>query len=380
MRYTCRVLPHRAYCPDETARWLEEQAADGWLLKRAGGYTGVMLFERADTCAVRYFAECANRGQPDAFVNENGEASPWVRVGNVCGMEVYRCNAADAVLPARDTQAELAALRKERVGTVVYAVVWAILAMLWVWQAFDGGFWLNMTDAFSSAKLMLGVSILGLVGYRLCLLADIRKAIRALRDAQPSTPTPTVGVTRVVGVIGLVTGVVLAITSVVMWLASLVSVPIPAAEYGKPLECPTIQDLLGGDATLIPDYKNDEPTVEEMWSIAAPSMVIYQERAVFGTADGETVNGTLTVGRYETWSPRIARSLAEQLLEGYYFFANAEPRVHEDLGVDYACSYGWYAVLQKDNTILVVDFFNHIDGDGDAVFPEEWLPYAAEFL
>lgn len=379
MRYTVKALPYSAFRVEETARWLEDQAANGRLLHTTLGNTGLAVFQKTAEKRVRFHVECADRGEPAAFTGDDGESTPWVYAGIACGARIYRCDDPAAVPPARDTEAELTVLRKARTWGIVSIALWLLLAGLWVYDLVDAGFWLSMTTVSGFVRLC------ALAAFAVVSAAEIGRVITAAQTIKRMTAqTTTDDPPKQVGGRRAAMSVIVIVLVLVMMVGAFVGLiggaTVPLEEYSKPLPVPTAEELIGG---VNAERSGGASFVSYEYTLIAPTMLTYQQEGDYETLDGEALHARAVITYYETLSPWIAQLLARELTDKELMSRYGEARELDIEGLDYVAVYEWPAVafLQKDNVVMTVDFDTWDSGGENNVVPlEEWIAVAAAYL
>ncbi len=345
MRTVFKALPFGAFHPTETARWLEEQAQNGLLLRGTGGYTGVLRFEKGEPRAVRYHAERANRGEPASFERDDGSRVPWVTVGAARGMYIYSCDEPAAPLPSYDRDAELAALRRERTSALLYILAWALLTGLWLYDFFVPSAWVSLTESCAIAKLFLTVAFAVIIVSRIALMIGAAAAVKRWQTDTEADPPRTAGCHITAALICAVCSALSLITLIVPLLSQ------PTDSFDVPI--PTAEDLIE-DVDLLQSGSSMMLTRE--FSLIAPTQFSLRQQGLLQLSNDGLVQIDMAATYYETISPTVARHLVEDLVKTELIGRYEEP-VMPDVGIDYAAVYEWsqVAYLQHGNKVLVID-------------------------
>lgn len=384
-----RICPCHRYDIEGIQTWLEDMAADGWLLEKGGYGLGTFTFQRSKQIRCKYRLEVIFEGEkyPDrSNYLEMLKDFGWTHLTDFRGFEIFRTEDLNATEISTDPLVQAMTLKKLKhagIHRILFLVFYFALQLLskhlsWIY------FFRNAVT-FGPVAVVLMTAFLALI--LILPLHDlwrIHRLEKKLRAGQPNHHRKNWRSHALVHRIFSVFPGVIGICTICLWLSGLFiamnSIPLESSTIDPPFV--TIADLADSNYELTdPPLSGNNQYV--YWSNPlSPVNYEWREYAKF-TANDMGNNGFLTVDYHQTASEWIAVGLAED----YYNYEFNRLNDTEDLqtsdfgldGVRVFGRHGSYEMVIRHGTVVIRATYSQWN---DGAFPDWqiWLEAMAAQL
>ena len=372
--------------------WLEDMAAEGYMLKKFNGTR--VAFTEQEPMHVRYRLLLAPKGGIMDVIDHLAKDTPtaeenFIAVQEVNGWHhiarhgmflVFVAKKAETPEPERDVQNELnKVLKNTRNSAITIGAIWMILLLHFF---------------FKRELFLLNIIRIGTCFYLFLLLIIVYQIWEAisthriqkrfsyrieLDDWRDDTKYKRRNLLDSIASTLIIAGFI------VLWLNVLfLAIDKPNAFGKADVPFPLLADIT---PELTPGV-NGYLRVDKEFDILAPVIICTDENNALFDGGERVFSGWMEIEYYETLSPWIARHLATEYayddgaLHRRYGVGN-KPEVQElhGLGVDYACTYETYVpvlILVEDNKIIHINFNNQ--NDTTFLTVDKLAPIYADYL
>lgn len=386
-----KMPPCPAYDITGMERWLEEMAAQGYILKRF--FTNLIaVFEVREPQNLRYALTSLSSNAfsvPDldpsleqlkAYCADFG----WQYVDHRGTFCIFVTDDENAVELHTDSDVEammLEQVRKERKSSLVLPVFWTLFIL---WQMMRGGIMLNSIQLGSVWILLFAVLVLMLIIDALLeirYLGKVQTAIRNGRNIEKSRNAVAYQA-RTILVLGFAI-VLMIVTGVQYYEEKTGEDKIFLASYREGIPTLTIQDLVPGDTYKQTDYSEYANTIIAKSDLLAPVYVSFSQRGAVYQNGICQFQGDIDVTYIETRAPWIAQKLAVDFqTRDESFWHKKVNRYKElelpELDVDYAAAWEHLlpAFVIADGNKVVYVYYHQSSGGEELTLNEITKMYA----
>lgn len=364
-RGAVRLIPCADYDIEGLQSYFEDMAAKGLHLKKDGIYAHFASFEWGEPRKARYRMDVKEKrsslmdgdnGRPTEEQIELCNELGWEYVDSIGGFYIFRSY--DAAAPELNTDAALRSIAAKRivrdqVSSVIVLCFWLLIyPVLKLRGMLLPAMFTVGTDVM---LLMFIIDIWWIAGSiaRLIYLSRIKKRLEAgdgiVRRVKPSS---------VRYIVPRAAFAVLAAATVYLFITRLSGADkgrIPLEEYAGELPFATIADIVPGEYERLGLPIKDG--IQARSDMLAPIVIDFRECAAVTAGGGKAFSGGLLIDYYETVSPWLARTAAEEMLLYARLKRHYAPIELADTGADMQAAY--YdevhmpsVILQKGNRVI----------------------------
>lgn len=379
-----RLCPCPEYEIEKMQCWLQDMAAQGWLLTEDSFFLGFAVFEKTGPRRLRYRLDAApkpatlfnGRDEPDDHARALNEEFGWEYVTRRGQFYIYRTE--DPNVPELHTdpaiQEETIRVLSKRLRSNLLGSIFEAVFLGWLYF----GFMVMIFTTFLGTPMVvwgLGMLVTAWCSqlHRLLRLGNMSKRLREGRTlTEKAQYTGRAQLYRV--------WKVLCVVLPIAWFLCLGVTyanqeSIPMEDYSSPLPFATIEDLFPGAEVTYYDNFIDS-YVKEYSDILTPETYEIREYAdTLTLPDGTKSYGILHVNYHRTVSPILAQRLCWEYEKHYdrqnSLFSDEERTYIElgDIGADFAVCYRYdgsaYFIIRVDNE-MVRGLFHFRDYNTDA--------------
>ena len=386
-----KMPPCPAYDITGMERWLEEMAAQGFMLKRF--FTNLIaVFEVKEPKKLRYALTSLSS---NAFSVPDLDPSleqlkdycadfGWQYVdhrGTFCIFVTDDENAVELHTDAELQAMTLEKVRKERKSSLVLPIFWTLFIL---WQLMRGGIMLNTIQLGSVWILLFAVLVLMLIIDALLEIRHLGKVQAAIRNSRnlENSRNAVAYQARTILVLGFAI-VLMIVTGVQYYEEKTGEDKIFLASYTEEIPTLTIQDLVPGDTYKQTDYSEYANTIIAKSDLLAPVYVSFSQRGAVYQDGICQFEGNIDVTYMETRAPWIAQTLAEDFqTRDESFWHKRVNRYKElelpELDVDYAAAWEHLlpAFVIADGNKVVYVYYHQSSGGVDMTLEKMATMYA----
>ena len=396
-----RLPPCPPYDVEATESWLEDMAAQGWMLEKDNIFLGVAAFEKAEPAPVRYRLEASARrvgdfddygGAPDPEAEEMNADFGWEYVARRGQFHIYRSPAGGGPELHTDPRVQALAIKslERRQINSLLSLLLVLVINLFAVQLRGGSLLLSAAAAGLPITLLTAFLALWLIA------APVREAVhlgRLKKRLAAGVPLRHDGdwrrgrtayyARRLIHLLLFLTWLLVLLH---LWAGKSVGTGKEAlADYKGILPFADMRDFAEGDFRLTgSDMLNSSVTVKS--NAFVRRYVDLEEHARILRPDGTALNGGLYVTYFEARWEWLARALAGEFLRvdrrktGRGWRESLE---YPDIGLDEATAYRNFihfpcVVLRQGRVVLRAMFYQ--TGPGEDMPPEQWAGILADSI
>ena len=392
-----RLIPCPAYDVSGTECWLEEMAAQGWMLQEDGFFCGIATFEQSEACRVQYRLAAAekstsmwadNNGDPDEEELELNEAFGWKYVAKRGEFHVYRCSAPEGRELHTDKEVQalaMDAMKSRQWDNLIRCFMWGIV---YPYVTLHGKIMLAMVGIGTIPVGFMILAVLYLLGVPMVnavKLIQLRKKVSEGKTFGSGTEWRK-GVWKqcAVNVLRLCAATYAVVFLLTVWSNDVMGEEyIPLAEYAGEVPFGTLEDILPSGEMDFSTW-NTEDSMREWSDLLSPVNFEWDEHGTVDVSEGTQLYGSLDVTYHETRGEWIAKRLVDEYAREAKTAKIYEPLELELPGVDEVVAFSAivplnHIILRKGEKVLCVTCY--FSGE-DSLKPElsEWAKKMAESL
>ena len=396
-----RLPPCPPYDVEATESWLEDMAAQGWMLEKDNIFLGVAVFEKAEPAPVRYRLEASARrvgdfddygGAPDPEAEEMNADFGWEYVARRGQFHIYRSPAGGGPELHTDPRVQALAIKslERRQIHQLLSLLLILVVNLFAVQLRGGSLLLSAAAAGLPITLLTAFLALWLIA------APVREAVhlgRLKKRLAAGVPLRHDGDWRR-GQMGYYARRLIYLLLFLTWLLVLLHLwagkidgtgKEALADYKGILPFADMRDFAEGDFRLTgSDMLNS--SVTDKSNAFVRRYVDLEEHARILRPDGTALDGGLYVTYFEARWEWLARALAGEFLRvdrrktGRDWRESLE---YPDIGLDEAAAYRDNVhfpcvVLRQGRVVLRAMFYQ--TGPGEDMPPEQWAGILADSI
>lgn len=359
-----RFIPCSLYCTDKIESWLEEMAADGYVLYKFSKFD-YAVFTRDKPQKINYRLCLRGSNKHQAEMQKLMQKHGWEKTGEIKNLDIYSsCN---PVSPSADNDYEMSKLRNKAIKYRSKQNILSVISPLLIIASYI--FFKDIAiDAvkFGIGALLLPMTIvLSLIAWNIMEIIDIRTYKKHISDKNSYIKNT--------GKINLVLYTAKYISVAAIFLSFIILLISPSSKSSSDIwydsitegENPpfaTVEDFVTGNATKKGDPETDPGALYSKWSNAVSKLNYYwREDNDFLHTDGTTERIQLNVDYHDTVSPLLAKWLIWD-----YYWDDKATKITSDVNkisgydIDYGLTYrnwGYLVVIaQKDNKLIKAEF------------------------
>ncbi len=397
-----RLPPCPPYDVEATESWLEDMAAQGWMLEKDSIFLGVAVFEKAEPAPVRYRLEASARrvgdfddygGAPDPEAEEMNADFGWEYVARRGQFHIYRSPAGGGPELHTDPRVQALAIKslERRQIHQLLSLLLILVVNLFAVQLRGGSLLLSAAAAGLPITLLTAFLALWLIA------APVREAVhlgRLKKRLAAGVPLRHDGDWRR-GRTAYYARLLIHLLLFLTWLLVLLHLwagkidgtgKEALADYKGILPFADMRDFAEGDFRLTgSDMLNSSVTDES--NAFVRRYVDLKEHARILRPDGTALDGGLYVTYFEARWEWLARALAGEFLRvdrrknGRGWRESLE---YPDLGLDEATAYRdnvhFPCVVLRQGKVVLRAMFYQIGPGEEKMPPEEWAGILADSI
>ena len=396
-----RLPPCPPYDVEATESWLEDMAAQGWMLEKDNIFLGVAVFEKAEPAPVRYRLEASARrvgdfddygGAPDPEAEEMNADFGWEYVARRGQFHIYRSPAGGGPELHTDPRVQALAIKslERRQINSLLSLLLVLVINLFAVQLRGGSLLLSAAAAGLPITLLTAFLALWLIA------APVREAVhlgRLKKRLAAGVPLRHDGDWRR-GRTAYYARLLIQLLLFLTWLLVLLHLwagnlegrgKEALADYTGTLPFADMRDFAEGDFRLTgSDMLNS--SVTDKSNAFVRRYVDLEEHARILRPDGTALNGGLYVSYFEARWEWLARALAGEFLRVDRRKTGRDWRdslEYPDIGLDEAAAYRNFihfpcVVLRQGRVVLRAMFYQ--TGPGEDMPPEQWAGILADSI
>ena len=396
-----RLPPCPPYDVEATESWLEDMAAQGWMLEKDNIFLGVAVFEKAEPAPIRYRLEASARrvgdfddygGAPDPEAEEMNADFGWEYVARRGQFHIYRSPAGGGPELHTDPRVQALAIKslERRQIHQLLSLLLILVVNLFAVQLRGGSLLLSAAAAGLPITLLTAFLALWLIA------APVREAVhlgRLKKRLAAGVPLRHDGDWRR-GRTAYYARLLIHLLLFLTWLLVLLHLwagkidgtgKEALADYKGILPFADMRDFAEGDFRLTgSDMLNS--SVTDKSNAFVRRYVDLEEHARILRPDGTALDGGLYVTYFEARWEWLARALAGEFLRvdrrktGRDWRESLE---YPDIGLDEAAAYRDNVhfpcvVLRQGRVVLRAMFYQ--TGPGEDMPPEQWAGILADSI
>lgn len=370
---TRRFIPCSLYCTAKIESWLEEMAAEGYVLYTFSKFD-YAVFLKEEPQEIRYRLCMKGNSQNEAEMQKTMQKYGWERTDEIKNLIVFSSRNPQPF--ETDDERELSELSdkaikyrsKQNLISVISPLL--IIAM----YIFLKDVAIGAVNIGIGALLMPMSIIFFTVARQVIETVDIKTYKKHIRDKNAYIRN-TSKINLIVYAIKYISVVALFISVISVFFINDANSDIWYTDSDNKENPPfaTVEDFAKGNATKQGDPETDPGAMYNKWSNAVSKLNYYwREDCTYLHADGTTERIELNVDYHDTFSPLLTKWLIWD-----YYFEDKSIKITSDVDkisgydIDYGLTYhnwGYLVVIaQKDNKIIKAEFSSVRTAEGEPI-------------
>ncbi len=359
-----RFIPCSLYCTDKIESWLEEMAAEGYVLYKFSKFD-YAVFTRDKPQKIHYRLCLRGSNKHQSEMQRLMQKHGWEKTGEIKNLDIY--SSYNPEPPSADNDYEIAKLRDKAIKHRSKQSIISFFAPLLIISSYI--FFKDVAiDAvkFGIGALLMPISIiLSLTAMQIIETIDIRTYKKHINDKNTHIKNT--------GKINLVFYTAKYISVAAIFLSFIILLISPSPEASSDIlydsisqnENPpfaTVEDFVTENATKKGDPETDPGALYSKWSNAVSKLnYFWREEDAFLHSDGTTERIQILVSYHEASNPILAKHLIWD-----YYWDDKATKITSDVNkisgydIDYGITYrNWnflVVIAQKGNTIIKAEF------------------------
>ena len=359
-----KFIPCSLYCTEKIAKWLEDMAAEGYVLYTFSKFD-YAVFYKGEPKKTRYRLWLRNDNKLEEEAKEIRQKYGWRRIDDVRCLEIY-CSDGNEI-PGIDTDEKALELQDKAIKYQLRQNIISLCLLLFPTIIYC------LFKEFGSSAVNFGIGALLLpILMLLFVIAKHTAEIIDIKTYKKHTEDKNAYIknTSKINLFLYATKYISLIVLLVTFIPFLHSadtvkdVWYSNSDSNETFPFVTIEDFIPDDAVRKSETKGDSSAIYQKWSnVVSPVNYYWCENDIITLPDGTNTEISLRITYHETKSPILARWVAsDYYLEDKSFKINSKVHKLSDFGIDYGLYYHTpianVVIAQKGNKLIMAEFLS----------------------